>query len=176
VLANTALARVAIDGRNYAFSNAPISANPELSGNATPGVSRPGWLKNVNKCNQFVGDVLFEAGFRVPVNRMSDGSVHYKLAEEFPRDNAFFDRLSSTAMLMSGDLMILDYPGRGAGSGHAEIVSGVDPWSGTLYTVGAHNDGAYEQARPGMLTSLKSLPGGRFQQGSSTVYFLRPKL
>src|SRR5689334_2576271 len=78
MVANAAISRAAGDSLGYAFSNAPLSVNPELSGNTRPGISRPGWLKNVNKCNQFVGDVLFEAGFRVPVNRMGDGSVHYR--------------------------------------------------------------------------------------------------
>lgn len=133
--------RVASQGPNYAYSEAPTSPLTGLSGNRRPGVTQPSWLKNNNTCNQFVGDALTQAGVKAPTWAMRDGSVHYASAEKWPTFHALFDRITDPSQIKPGDVIVKDYPGSGESTAHVEIITGTSPFS----SVGAHSDGAYEQ-------------------------------
>ena len=140
-IAKAAADRAQGDSAGYAYENAPTSPFAQLSGNTTAGTTRPGWLANQNKCNQFVGDALTAAGVRMPTFPMSNGTEHYMNAEKLPFQFDYFDRIVSTEDIKTGDVIVVDYPGAGESTAHTEIVTGVDP----LRTTGAHNDGAHEK-------------------------------
>lgn len=160
---------------SYAFNAAPSSPNPALTGNTLPGVTRLGWLKNRNKCNQFAGDVLYAAGFELPTYRMPDGSRHYVNAEALPRFPDYLRQRHSLADVEPGDLLVLDYPGTGENTAHVEIVSAisVETPHALLRTMGAHPRGAEERDRSSMLQSFAARVNGTgsVPQG---IWFLQP--
>ncbi|MCA2976664.1 MAG: hypothetical protein INH41_17705 [Myxococcaceae bacterium] len=165
--------RVAKEGPRYAFSEAPTSPLTTLSGNRRPGETRPSWLKNNNKCNQFVGDALTQAGVKAPTWAMRDGTLHYASAEKWPTFTNLFDRITDPSQIRPGDVIVRDYPGSGESTAHVEIITGTSPFS----SVGAHRDGAYEQ------NTSDWLAGGRydarkraFEVNGNDVYVLRPKV
>jgi hypothetical protein len=161
--------RIATQSSLYGFSSAPVSPHPALTGNRQPEISRLNWLKNQNKCNQFVGDVLTAAGFSMPYYRMADGSLHFKLAEDLPRESRYFTRILRWSDILPGDVLVLDYPARGSGGAHVEIVTAVNKAAGALLSAGAHHNGAYETLRYGLNTALSN-----GTKDGSTLYFLRP--
>lgn len=168
----TAADRVAKDGANYAYDKAPHSPLAGLSGNRRPEESRPNWLAGNNKCNQFVGDVLTQAGFKAPTNKMPDGSVHYQKAEDWPKNPALFERITDASKVRPGDVVVKDYPGEGASTAHTEVVTSVDPWK----TTGAHYDGAYEKENNWLEGTSYNAQNRSFSEGGGTeVYVLRPK-
>jgi hypothetical protein len=171
--AQAALDRATAQGANYAKSESPTSPLANLSGNAEPGVTQPGWLKDKNKCNQFVGDALTQAGVEAPTVSMGPGKgVHYQRAETWPNRTDLFDRVTDPNDIRPGDVVVRDYPLTGEGGGHIEVVTGVSP----LRTTGAHQDGAYE-------TENTWLDGANYHAntrsftdtGGKDVYVLRPK-
>lgn len=174
-IASAAIERIRADGMGYAFASAPTSPLIGLSGNKLPGVSRPAWLMNRNKCNQFVGDALTQAGFAMPTVRMPDGSLHYALAETLPRQTNHFSRLGSASAASPGDLVVWDYAKRGAGGGHVEIVVDAWPATGKLLLAGAHSQGAYLRAvdRPVAGMSFDATLGG-WRGSGRDIYLLRP--
>lgn len=172
-----AIDRAAADKEGYAFDNAPTSPLKTLSGNKTPGVSRPSWLKNNNKCNQFVGDALTQAGMTMPTYTMTDGSKHYVNAENLPKQTRHFDRITDPAQIRPGDIFVYDYPGSGLSSAHTEVITGYDKTTGQMKTTGAHSDGAYEMDRGNWLGGMTyDAANKRWNDGGSHVYILRPKM
>lgn len=174
---NAALDRVATDGPGYAWDAAPTSPYKNLSGNKVPGESRPSWLKNNNKCNQFVGDALTQAGLKMPTYKMTDGTEHYVNAERLPEYRGHFDRVTDPADIRPGDVFVLDYPGTGESTAHTEVVTSFDPATGTLRSAGAHSDGAYEKDQSQLLQGAQLNPGGGYwESGGDKFYILRPKM
>lgn len=170
-IAKGAAQRVAKDGPNYAYDAAPTSPYKNLSGNKNPGVSRPSWLANNNKCNQFVGDALTQAGVKMPTYKMTDGTEHYMNAERLPHAKGFFDRVTDMKDVKVGDVIVIDYPGKGESTAHTEVVTGINP----LRTTGAHSDGAYEMDRTNYMDGAQYNPANRnWQLNGNDVYFLRP--
>lgn len=164
-------------GAGYAKSAAPTSPMPELTGNSHPGRSLLGWLKNRNKCNQFVGDVLTLAGYAMPTFRMRDGSKHFMHAEALINQPHYFERVGRE--VAPGDLLVIDRPGRGENSAHVEIVTGAHRSTDTptsLTTIGALNMGVTEQDRAPMLKGARwNKKGGYFERGTLKAFFLRPR-
>ncbi|MBK8480596.1 MAG: hypothetical protein IPL40_05415 [Proteobacteria bacterium] len=138
-----ALARAEQLGADYAVAGAPTSPHPALSHNRRPDQTRLEWLRGLNKCNQFVGDALAEAGWAMPTYRMPGGGQHYVNAEALPQQRRYFARITAVEQLRAGDVVVVDYPGRGANTAHAEIITEHDPRRGTLQAAGAHAAGAY---------------------------------
>ena len=163
-----------------------------LTGNTYPEHSRLGWLKNRNKCNQFVGDVLTLAGFAMPTFRMRDGSKHFMHAEALLDQPKFFKQVGRD--VAPGDLLVIDRPGRGENSAHVEIVTraGVAPDGALqLSTIAALATGVSERDRSSWLHGAKWIELGRailprgphkrraeavgyFQRGTVKAFFLRP--
>jgi hypothetical protein len=170
-IVSSARERILLHSQAYAFGSAPTSPHPALSGNRQPGISPLSWLKNQNKCNQFVGDVLTAAGFSMPVYRMGDGSLHYKLAEDLPRESRYFRKITQWSEVIPGDVLVFDYPARGSGGAHVEIITALNKATGNLLSAGAHHNGAYETLRYGLSTAL--INGTR---DGSTIHILRPAL
>lgn len=174
---NAALERVASDGPNYAYDKAPTSPYKNLSGNKTPGVTQPSWLKNNNKCNQFVGDALTQAGMKMPTFRMENGTEHYVNAERLPNYKNHFDRITDPNDIRPGDVFVNDYPATGESTAHTEVITSYDPSSGKLMTAGAHGDGAYEQDSSHLLNGATlNKEGGYWESGGNKFYVLRPKM
>lgn len=172
-----ALDRVATDGPGYAFDSAPTSPYKNLSGNRTPGVSRPSWLKDNNKCNQFVGDALTQAGMKMPTFRMQDGSEHYVNAERLPNYKNHFDRVTDANDIRPGDVFVNDYPATGESTAHTEVITSYDPTNGKLMTAGAHGDGAYEMDSSHLLNGATfNAEGGHWEKNGNKFYVLRPKM
>ncbi|MFM1848580.1 MAG: hypothetical protein RL417_2054, partial [Pseudomonadota bacterium] len=109
-------------GTEYSRASSPASPEPRLTGNRVPGETRLRWLQGHNKCNQFVGDTLFAAGFKMPLFEMGDGSHHYMHAAALPGQRDFFAPQRRIAEVESGDLLVIRHPGRGENSGHVEII------------------------------------------------------
>lgn len=165
--------RVAKEGPNYAVSEAPTSPLAMLSGNRRPGETRPSWLKNNNKCNQFVGDALTQAGVKAPTWAMRDGSLHYASAEKWPTFSNLFDRITDPSQMRPGDVIVKDYPSTGESTAHVEIITGTSPFS----SVGAHGDGAYGQNTNDWLAGgTYNATKRAFEVNGNDVYILRPKV
>jgi hypothetical protein len=166
-------------GHDYSFSGTPKSPYQNLSGNYEPGHSKIQWLKNRNKCNQFVGDVLTLAGLRMPTFKMPDGSEHYMNAERLPREGKFFSRVKNLFDVKPGDIIVIDNLARSGENGaHVEIVSFMDFFDKSLRLIGARKKGAFERDFSRMLAGLRARDAsGAFSYGAkdSIVYFLRPK-
>jgi hypothetical protein len=177
-VAKAAAGRVSADGPNYAWDKAPTSPYKNLSGNRVPGESRPSWLANNNKCNQFVGDALTAAGMKMPTFRMTDGTEHYMNAERLPHQAKHFDRITDPQQIRPGDVFVLDYPGSGESTAHTEVITGFDKATGNMKTTGAHSDGAYEKDRGAWLQSFNYDSQRKCWTNSSgqDLYILRPKM
>jgi len=175
-ISKAATKRADADSLGYAYDNAPTSPLKELSGNKKPGTTRPRWLKNNNKCNQFVGDALTQAGLEMPTFTMTDGSKHYVNAERLPNYKKHFDRITDPKQLKPGDVVVKDYPAVGESTAHTEVVTGSKPADGTIKTTGAHGDGAYEKDWSDLLDGAKYDPAkeGWKTPGGDMVYLLRP--
>jgi hypothetical protein len=172
-----ALSRARHLGASYARDQAPTSPHPGLSHNTRPGRTPLTWLRGWNKCNQFVGDALTEAGFRMPTYRMRDGSQHYMNAEALPDQARYFARVTSAAEIAVGDVIVHDYPGRGANTAHTEVVTGRDAARGIVLTAGAHHDGAYERDWSSLLDDASyNAQQARWEKpDGSCVYVLRAR-
>lgn len=177
-IARAATDRARNDRAGYAYTNAPTSPYPNLSGNRVPGQTRPSWLENNNKCNQFVGDALTQAGMRMPTYRMSNGTEHYVNAEKLPTFTKHFDRVTDPAQIRPGDVFVLDYPRTGESTAHTEVITGYDRATGEMKTTGAHSDGAYEMNRGSWLNGFSyDARNKRWEDGSGNhLYILRPKM
>ena len=173
-IALIAVALAREQGADFAFSAAPRSAFRELSGNQIPDLSRLEWLRNRYKCTQFVGEALIRAGFKMPTFRMNDGSVHFMNAELLPHQSQYFARITDLNAIQPGDLMIVDYAGRGENSAHAEIV--LCAANQRLQTVGAHRDGAKIKDNSHLLSLLRYNQASKnWVLNDSKIYVLRPK-
>jgi hypothetical protein len=172
-----ALNRASADKEGYAYANAPTSPYRNLSGNKTPGTSRPSWLKNNNKCNQFVGDALTQAGMKMPTFKMENGTEHYVNAERLPNYKNHFDRVTDPAQIRAGDVFVLDYPSVGESTAHTEVITGYDHATGDFKTTGAHGDGAYEMTRSNWLSGYSYNATSKHWEDTSgnKLYILRPK-
>lgn len=175
VLTDTAEQMAQERGTEYAKASAPRSPNPALSGNTVPMQTRLNWLAGRWKCNQFVGDALFTAGFQMPLVKMPDGSAHYLNAEKLPSRKDFFEIVTRRENIRAGDVLVLDYTnGSGENGAHTEIIQSIEPYTGTLRTIGAHANGATVGERRGLLQSPFA-PGAFWSTHSAHVYILRPK-
>ena len=155
----------------YARSGAPISPDPLLTGNAVPGATPLRWLQGHNKCNQFVGDVLYRAGFAMPKFRMEDGSHHYVHAAALRRRTEHFAAVTDRRAVEPGDLIVIQRPGSGENSAHVEIVIGSHGYDGALVTLGAHPHGVEQRVR--RLVGASASDGG-WERGEARWYILRP--
>jgi hypothetical protein len=163
---------VASDGPGYGHARAPTSPLGELSGNTTPGVTEPAWLKNKNKCNQFVGDALTQAGIKAPTVTMADGSLHYARAESWPSFSALFNPVTSASDIRVGDVIMRDdTSSQGAGTAHIEIVTGVNP----MKTSGAHARAAYETQQDWLAGATYNPASKSWNRGTDEIHVLRPK-
>ncbi|NDC37057.1 MAG: hypothetical protein EBZ48_03285 [Proteobacteria bacterium] len=173
-VAITASRLVSERAADYAKDAAPRSPNPQLSSNKVPLHTRLSWLAGRSKCNQFVGDVLYESGFRMPTLRMPDGSKHYMNAERLPSQRDHFQIVKNRDDVRPGDVLVIDYNGRNGENGaHTEIIGALGPKGGDLVTVGAHAEGAEVKDRHGILNTESN--GGTFwKNASARVYVLRP--
>lgn len=176
-IAMAALSRAEHLGADYAVDGAPTSPHAALSHNRRPDETRLEWLRGRYKCNQFVGDALAEAGWAMPTYRMPGGGQHYVNAEALPQHRGHFGRITDSTQLRPGDVVVVDYPGRGANSAHAEVVTDVDPRRGILHTVGAHADGAYPRDWSELLDGATYDPRTQSwkRYDGSRIYLLRAK-
>ena len=170
-IAQAAADRVASDGPGYAYGSAPTSPLAELSGNAIPGQTRPAWLEDKNKCNQFVGDALTQAGVKAPTVTMANGSLHYARAETWPSRSDLFDRITDPSQIKVGDVIVRDRPGAGTSTAHIEVITGVSP----LKTTGAHQGGAAEETGDWLAGTTYNAANRSFTDGADELYVLRPK-
>lgn len=170
-IAQAAVDRAASDGPGYAYANAPTSPLAELSGNAIPGQTRPAWLQDNNKCNQFVGDALTQAGVKAPTVTMASGSLHYARAESWPSRNDLFDRITDPSQIRVGDVIVRDRPGAGTSTAHIEVVTSVSPFK----TTGAHQGGAAEETGNWLAGTTYNAANRSFTDGADELYVLRPK-
>lgn len=157
------------DGHSYSLQSAPSSLHKGLSGNKHPGVTLLTWLKGRNKCNQFVGEVLHQAGWKMPTYKMQDGSEHYRNAEALLNAFGHFQRVPTIEEARPGDVIVIDNPARNGENGaHVEILTEVD-WTsgGRFFATGARRDGVRERDYTyGIRQALRS----------GNLYLLRPKL
>ena len=165
-------------GPLYRLDAAPLSPYSRLSGNLHPNETPIRWLRGRYKCNQFVGDVLTDAGFQMPTYRMPDGSHHYVNAEALPRYRSHFSSVTSLQSLRPGDLLVLDRTQQqGENGAHVEVIDAVSAPSGYLHSIGAHRDGAYGSNRSVLLRSLIPIGNSAFASAADStvrIYFLRP--
>jgi len=138
------------------------------------------------RCNLFVGDVLHRSGIAVPKVHAQDGSwTHYAYAERWPR-SPHFDRVSRLEDVRPGDIMVVDYPGRGSGGGHIELVTGVEPREdgrAGLVSIGARwgedaivEDGSRAEVLNGAQRVDDHRDGAHFATEDGTrVFLLRPR-
>jgi hypothetical protein len=172
-----ALRRIEQDAAGYSFAGSPLSPHPEITGNAQPGFSRPRWLFQRYKCNQFVGDVLYEAGLKMPTFTMPDGSLHYMNAERLPRQESYFKTLTNPFQIRPGDLIVSNNLAvNGENGAHVEIVVSIEE-PGRYVTAGALKQGATLRSYP---ANLHQLPYDRTRRGwitgdNRSVHLLRPK-
>lgn len=158
-------------GRSYARESSPVSQEPRLTGNTVPGEIPLRWLKGHNKCNQFVGDALYESGFRMPMFVMEDGSHHYMHAAALPGQGDFFRVITKRDEVAPGDILVIRGPGRGENSGHVEIITRVVQRNGALTTLGAHPRGV--EARERSLGERASVRQA-WDKGDARWFVLRP--
>ena len=125
-------------GGSYAGpSKRLFSPNPSYKGmNAHPDKQAiptdPG-----NKCNVYVGDVLFQSGASYPAVPQARGGEKYALASSFPSSGAFI-RLHKRDEIIPGDIVVRTLDG----IVHVEVITAVTD-EGTRITgaIGAHWEG-----------------------------------
>lgn len=159
---------------DYARASAPRSPHPLLTGNSSPNTSRLSWLRDRAKCNQFVGDILTDAGYAMPLYRMRDGSSHYVNAEALPKFRQHFAPVHSLNQLRAGDLIVEDnLSHQGENGAHVEVVRAID--STQFESAGAHHNGANTSVRP--LNSLGEYEpeSGSFLRAGVRTWLLRPQ-
>lgn len=162
-------------GPLYAKAKSPVSPNPSITGNSYPDQTPLSWLKGRSKCNQFVGDVLFQAGYEVPTSTMRDGSKHYVLAEKFKASSAYFRRIEQSSEIRVGDVVIFDWKNKsGPGGAHAEIITAIDHVRRSLTLIGARAEGASAKANRRLYHLLQTQSGAPFESGTAEIHFLRP--
>ncbi|MBT4539952.1 hypothetical protein HOC35_00415 [Candidatus Woesearchaeota archaeon] len=183
VVASAAFNRVDTEGPNYAFPNIPTCPLPGLTSNPEPGVSRPRWLRNRNKCNQFVGDALIQAGYDVPTNLQRNSiTVHYKAIEDFPHElpdpitneGGYFIRITEFCNIRPGHIMVIDHPREGESTAHGEVISEVDYRTKKIRSYGAHGDGAYIKPFDFFVDATKSPNESFWRLGTDKIYVLQP--
>jgi hypothetical protein len=171
-IAKAAADRVASDGPGYAFDSSPTSPLVGLSGNVKPGITRPAWLEQNNKCNAFCGDVLTQASVVAPTVTMPDGSLHYARAETWPNYKDLFTQVTNQSDIKVGDVIMRDNTAsRGASTAHIEIITGVAP----MKTTGAHATGADERSEDWLAGATFNPTTGTWVRGDDEIYVLRPK-
>jgi hypothetical protein len=175
IVADAAETRAVSQRTNYAYDNAPTSPLEGLTSNTEPGTTKINWLKNRNKCNQFVGDALVEAGHKAPTYEMDNGSLHYKEIEQFPHEERFFDKVTDFCDIRPGQVIVIDYPGSGEDSGHGEIIHSVDYDNKIVWSFGAHQDGAYKKKYELFQDADFSDFRECWEIGIKDVYVLKPK-
>lgn len=163
----------------YARSGVPTSPYQNLSGNNYPNFSKINWLRGLNKCNQFVGDVLTMSGYKMPTFRMSDGTEHYMHAEALPKQTQYFDIINNASSIKEGDLIVFDQKKRSGENGaHVEIITTIDINKGILELTGARRLGAKTREASQLLQGFKlSNNYSSFTSGKDTcdIYILRAK-
>jgi hypothetical protein len=179
LIAKIARDRASKLGGLYAKNQTPISPYANLTSNKEPEKSLLYWLRGVNKCNQFVGDVLTKAGIKMPTFVMKDGTEHYVNAERLPKQNKYFDKICKLSELRAGDIVVIDDLKRKGESGaHVELVSFVDYAKKIMSLIGARKDGAQERESM-MLNELSDESaikcGFTRHKKNQEIYFLRPK-
>ena len=177
LIAAHALERARTHGHSYAKHNAPTSPLAGLSGNRVPEYTEIKWLRGLDKCNQFVGDVLTLSSWEMPIYYMADGSKHYRNAEQLPKERNHFKKITSLSAIQLGDLVVLDWPQRGESGAHVEIVTSLNPVTGDLFLTGASANGARERKRNNYFSAAQFNPSiaGWITPNGSQLYILRTK-
>jgi hypothetical protein len=157
-IAKIARQRAFLHGELYAFNKSPKSPNPEITGNKHPEKTPIPWLKNRNKCNQFIGDVLTLSGYKMPTFIMPDKSKHYANAEALLKFESYFFKIPSFDVARAGDLVIFDRPSVGENGAHVEMITELNAKTGVLKLTGARKNGAEEKDYSQILNkTLKNL-------------------
>ena len=146
----------------WALKGAAICENPALSSPRYAG-------KDAWKCNVFVGEAFHRAGLPFPIN----GESHYVSAKNLPSQSGFFQPVGKLDDVRPGDLISIH---RNVGSGHVEIVTGVDRAPDghvfAITSVGAHEEGSREGNS--IATPLVNAARTTVQIGDDTYRVLRP--
>jgi hypothetical protein len=128
---------------SFARSASYDSVNPAIIGDYR---DRP-------KGNVFAGDVLWNAGFEVPTYDIAGAGgcivgQHYKEAERWPKESAYFDEVTKLDDIRPGDVLVVDYKERHGASGgaHVEIITRADRDGDGLHlaSMGARSRGLRE--------------------------------
>jgi hypothetical protein len=174
-VANAAQSRASSQGNNYAFDNTPTSPLVGLTGNTEPGRTKINWLKNRNKCNQFIGDSLVQAGYKVPTHEMPrNGGLHYKEIEQFPHEDKYFTKVTDFCDIKPGQILVIDHPTSGESTAHGEIIHSVNHQTGTILSFGAHETGAYKKRFDVLKHANFDGILGCWQLGMDNIYVLKP--
>jgi hypothetical protein len=171
-IAKAALDRLQRSGREYAKASAPTSPNSRISGNRKPTQTKLVWLKDRNKCNQFVGDVLTDSGFAMPLNKMKDGTFHYASAESLTTKTAQFREISIKQARV-GDLAVFDWAKEGENGAHVQVITKIDLNRNKLELTGAGKLGA-QTSDYSTLLSHGQLNQSWMEKNNAEVYLLRP--
>ena len=147
-----------------------------LTSNTNPGTTKIRWLKHRNKCNQFVGDALVQAGYKAPTHEMPDnGGLHYKTIEQFPHEPEYFERVTDFCDIKPGQVLVIDHPRVGESTAHGEIIADVNYQTGIIESFGAHADGAYKKTFDIFKDANFDDILECWQLGTDNIYVLKPK-
>jgi hypothetical protein len=122
------------------------------------------------KCNAFVGEVMYRAGYEMPL--YSENGKYYH-PNHLHKATQYFDvvRLEDAR---PGDLITNDH---GDGSGHVEIITHVETHGSrtSFTTVGTTSDGLSEDGN--MCNQMRGATkvGNHYEKDGETYYVLRPK-
>jgi hypothetical protein len=125
-------------GQSYSGpSKSILSPNPKYKGaNPAPDVKAIP-TDPVNKCNIYVGDVLYQAGTKYASVTLANGGEKYSLANHFPASNAF-TKIGRGDEIIPGDVIVRTLDG----IVHVEFVSDVREGRARIAgAIGAHWDG-----------------------------------
>jgi hypothetical protein len=122
------------------------------------------------KCNAFVGEVMFKAGYEMPIY---DDNGKYYHPNHLHKATKHFDNVT-LADAQPGDLIVRDYNN---GTGHVEIITDVQSSNGgTDFTsMGAHFGGIEEtDEMSGDMKGAKRV-GDHYELNGEKFWILRPK-
>ncbi len=129
-------------------------------------------FENTYKCNLFVGDVLWRAGFEVPLTR-GDGWTHISSAEAWLKSPIF--KTISAEDVQPGDIVVIDdLTTRGSGGAHIEIVTEIN--GKDVVAIGSRwtENGVFEDAdRLYEFRDATRVESGGYQVGDQEFRFLR---
>ncbi len=132
-------------GKNYATAAALVSPNPAIPGNTHPNHTEIDSTRDKWKCNMFIGDVLFRAGFQAP----SYPSGWYALSQEWPNSRDLYEKVS-VKDARPGDLLIIDrgrFTDDVEGGGHGIVLASKIAANGDYDAIAVTGSGAIPHRR-----------------------------